>query len=102
MGFNAPQWDDLKPETKETYFYELIRRDAIEIDTMKKKIKDLETDNKTMRDALVEVFGCQDANLCDGCLLTIKCAIERKTLGDLIKESKDDEKAGDGTETVRP
>lgn len=64
-----------------------------------REIKRLTEENNRLRAALKEVSGCLDADnkpkLCEGCLLTIRCAVEGKNLSDFIKEARDAEKTGD-------
>lgn len=55
---------------------------------LKKRYEELEAYNERLKDTIVEMIGCSEANLCTGCMLAAKCAIENKNLSDLFKESK--------------
>ena len=62
-----------------------------EIRLLKKEVKRLTEENNILRSTLNEVSGCLGEDntpvLCDGCLISIRLALEGKTLGQIVKES---------------
>ena len=61
------------------------------IQDIQKEVKRLTEENEVLRSTLNEVSGClgEDSKpvLCDGCLISVRLALEGKTLGQIVKES---------------
>jgi ATP-dependent helicase YprA (DUF1998 family) len=78
----------------------LITRDEL-IKGLEKRVLLLQEENERLRSTLKEVSGCQNDDgtpkLCEGCMIAIRCALEGKSLGTLMKEARDAEQTGNRT-----